>query len=79
MSMSRKGDCYDNAIIESFWGTIKGECIQEVVFSTHKEAKEALFEYIEVFYNRRRRHSYLGYISPSEHEEMWECKNRTKY
>ena len=64
ISMSRKGDCYDNAVIESFWGTLKEECFSLEILHTRKEAKTALFEYIEVFYNRKRKHSSLGYLSP---------------
>ncbi len=75
-SMSRKGDCYDNAVVESFWGTMKEEGIEEKTFLTHKEAKEVLFEYIEIFYNRKRRHSFLGYVSPTAYEEMWKIQQK---
>jgi putative transposase len=68
-SMSRKGNCWDNAVIESFFHTLKTECIHHKHFLSHAEAKEAIFDYIEVFYNRRRRHSYLNYKSPVEFEE----------
>lgn len=70
ISMSRKGDCYDNAVIESFWGTLKGECFSLEIFQTRKEAKIAIFEYIEVFYNRKRKHSSLGYLSPVDYEKQ---------
>jgi putative transposase len=70
ISMSRKGDCYDNAVIESFWGTLKEECFTLEIFHTRKEAKTAIFEYIEVFYNRKRRHSSLGYLSPIDYENQ---------
>lgn len=70
ISMSRKGDCYDNAMIESFWGTLKEECFSLEIFRTRKEAKTALFEYIEVFYNRKRKHSSLGYLSPVDYEKQ---------
>ncbi len=70
ISMSRKGDCYDNAMIESFWGTLKEECFSLEVFHTRREAKTAIFEYIEVFYNRKRRHSSLGYLSPVDYEKQ---------
>lgn len=63
-SMSRTGDCYDNAMKESFWSTLKREVIAGLRFKTRQEARAALFEYIEVFYNRKRRHSSLGYVSP---------------
>jgi putative transposase len=67
-SMSRKGECLDNAVAESFFGTLKTELVDHEDYRTKDEAKRSLFEYIEVFYNRRRRHSYLGYISPVEYE-----------
>jgi len=67
-SMSRKGNCWDNAVVESFFGTLKQELVYRCDFETRAEAKAAIFEYIEVFYNRWRRHSYLGYISPAEFE-----------
>ena len=67
-SMSRKGDCWDNAVVESFFGTLKQELVHRSEFETRNEAKSAIFEYIEVFYNRWRRHSYIGYMSPAEFE-----------
>ncbi len=70
VSMSNKGDCYDNAMIESFWGTLKEECCERMVFSSRKEAQSAIFEYIEVYYHRKRRHSSLGYLSPAEYENQ---------
>lgn len=69
ISMSRKGDCYDNALIESFWGTLKEECFGQEIPQTRKEAKTIIFEYIEVFYNRKRKHSSLGYLSPIAFEK----------
>jgi putative transposase len=71
-SMSKKGDCYDNAMIESFWATLKKECPDEKMFSTRDEAKTAIFEYIEVYYNRKRRHSSLSYLSPVQYERQRE-------
>ncbi len=68
-SMSRKGNCYDNAVMESFFGTLKTELIYFERFATRREAKAKIFEYVEMFYNRRRRHSSLGYKSPAEFEE----------
>lgn len=68
-SMSRKGECLDNAVAESFFGTLKTEHVDHEDYKTHEEAKQSLFEYIEVFYNRKRRHSYLGYMSPEEFEK----------
>jgi len=59
-SMSRKGECYDNAVAESFFGTLKTELVDDEDYRTREQAKQSLFEYIEVFYNRQRRHSYLG-------------------
>ncbi|NOK36940.1 IS3 family transposase [Corallococcus exercitus] len=68
-SMSRKGNCWDNAVVESFFSTLKTELVHEVDFLTRESAKAALFEFIEVFYNRKRRHSSLGYVSPVEFEK----------
>jgi putative transposase len=68
ISMSRKGDCYDNALMESFFGTLKEECVERQTFKTRSEARQAIFEYLEVFYNRQRRHSSLGYVSPFTYE-----------
>lgn len=67
-SMSRTGDCYDNAPKESFWATLKNELMSDRTFATHEEARAAIFEYVEVFYNRRRIHSSLGYVSPEAFE-----------
>lgn len=69
-SMSRKGNCYDNACMESFFGTLKTELIYFTRFKTRAEARLAIFEYIEVFYNRIRLHSKLGYKSPEEFEKQ---------
>ncbi len=67
-SMSRKGDCWDNAPMESFWGTLKQELVHHENFVTREEAKAKTFEYIEVFYNGQRRHSSLGSVSPATYE-----------
>jgi transposase InsO family protein len=67
-SMSRARNCYDNAMKESFWSTLKREAIGDRVFETIAEARATVFEYIEVFYNRKRRHSSLGYVSPEAFE-----------
>ena len=67
-SMSRKGDCWDNAVVESFFGSLKTELDAEDHWRTRAEARYDVFEYIEVFYNRQRRHSYLGYVSPVRYE-----------
>lgn len=70
LSMSRRGNCWDNAVAESFWSTVKAELVEESVFITRASARAALFEYIEAFYNRRRRHSRLAYRTPVEHEHL---------
>ncbi len=67
-SMSRKGECLDNAVAESFFGTLKTEWVDDQDYKTHEEAQKSLFEYIEMFYNRKRRHSHLGYKSPAQFE-----------
>jgi putative transposase len=67
-SMSRKGNCWDNAVVESFFSSLKQELVYTTDFATRLQARSALFEYIEVFYNRRRRHSSLGYLSPLDYE-----------
>lgn len=67
-SMSRRADCWDNAVAESFWASYKGECVPEGGFDTRAQAKSETFEYIEVFYNRQRLHSTLGYLTPAEFE-----------
>lgn len=72
-SMSRKGNCWDNAVAESFFHTIKTELIYQYKFKTREEAKHAIFEYIEVFYNRIRMHSTNDYLSPVKYEEMQKC------
>jgi putative transposase len=74
VSMSRKGDCYDNAMMGSFWATVKEECWGTTIFATRDEAKSALFSYIEIYYNRKRLHSSLGYMSPADYEEQGEQK-----
>jgi putative transposase len=68
-SMSGTGNCYDNAVVESFWGTLKRERVIRVRYRSREEARADLFEYIEVFYNRKRRHGYLGNISPVDFEK----------
>lgn len=67
-SMSRKGNCYDNAFVESFFRTLKVELINRKKFQTREEAKSAIFEFIEVWYNRQRLHSSLDYMTPEEYE-----------
>jgi transposase InsO family protein len=67
-SMSRKGNCYDNAAMESFFHSLKVECIYSESFATRNEAKLTIFDYIEIFYNRQRKHSALNYLSPVNYE-----------
>jgi transposase InsO family protein len=69
VSMSAVGRCYDNAMKESFWATLKRECADHT-FHTRASARLAIFEYIEVWYNRQRRHSALGYLSPVAFEQL---------
>jgi transposase InsO family protein len=68
-SMSGRGDCWDNAPMESFFASLKKELVHHEDYATRAEARASIFEYIEVFYNRKRRHSSLGYLSPAEHEQ----------
>jgi putative transposase len=68
-SMSRRGNCWDNAPMESFFATLKKELVHHEKYATRAEAKSSLFEYIEVFYNRERRHSALGYVAPAQFED----------
>ena len=70
-SMSRKGNCWDNAPTESFFNSLKNERVHGARYATRAEATADIFEYIEVFYNRRRQHSTLGYVSPHEHLQRW--------
>lgn len=75
-SMSRKGDCYDNAPMESFFGTLKSERVHHRRYETRAEARQDIFHYIEVYYNRKRLHSALGYKSPAEFEDSLKvCAN----
>lgn len=69
-SMSRKGECHDNAVAESFFHTLKEELVYDANYKTHNEARQAIFKYIELFYNRKRLHSYLNYKAPYEYEKM---------
>ncbi len=68
-SMSRKGDCWDNAVAESFFGSLKTELVHHEKYKTREEARLSIFDYIEMFYNRRRLHSFLNYLSPEEFEK----------
>ena len=69
-SMSRKGDCWDNAVVESFFGSLKQERVQWRSYQTRYEAQQDILEYITLFYNSYRLHSYLGYTSPNDFEEQ---------
>jgi putative transposase len=71
VSMSGKGDCYDNAAMESFFSSLKGEWTDWHTYQTRQQAQLSIFEYIEVFYNRQRRHSTLGYLSPVIYEQRF--------
>jgi transposase InsO family protein len=75
--MARKGNCYDNAFIESFWSSLKYELVYHHCFRTLAEARTALFDYIETFYNRTRLHSSLAYQSPIKFESQLKL-NRPK-
>ena len=70
-SMSRKGDCWDNAVTESFFATLKTELIHRQPWPTRRGAKDAVAEYLEGFYNPYRLHSSLGYVSPNDYERVW--------
>jgi transposase InsO family protein len=70
-SMSRRGNCYDNAPMESFWGTLKNELVHHQRYTTRQEAIREITEYIEIFYNRERRQKRLGYLSPAQHEKRF--------
>ena len=75
-SMSRKGNCWDNACMESFFGSFKMEWMPEKRYSDFEVAKKDIFKYVEMFYNRHRRHASLGYVSPVEYEEMRENERK---
>jgi putative transposase len=68
--MSRRGNCWDNAVVESFFATLKTELVHSQHYRTRQEAQTAVFEYLEGFYNRQRRHSTLGYLCPVAFEEQ---------
>ncbi len=68
--MSGKGNCYDNAVVESFFGNLKNELVHHCRFATREEARARIFDYIEAFYNRNRAHATLRFLSPVEFENM---------
>jgi len=69
-SMSRRGNCYDNAVAESFFSNLKNELVHHCDFASREAARAAIFDYIEIFYNRQRRHQALGYLSPAQFEQQ---------
>lgn len=69
-SMSRRGNCYDNAVAESFFSSLKKERVKQKIYSTREDAKADIFDYIELFYNRQRRHSHLNQMSPLAFEKL---------
>ena len=75
-SMSEVGQCWDNAPVESFFGRLKCEIASDVMFSSRDQARAEIFEYLEVFYNRVRRHSSLGFLSPVDYERAYNQKLR---
>jgi len=75
-SMSGTGNCYDNAVAESFFHTLKTEHIYFEEYKTREEAKQSIFEYVEVFYNNQRRHSFLDYVSPSDFENEYQIRQK---
>ena len=77
-SMGSVGDCFDNAMCESFFATLECELIDQCTFRTHAEARIAVFEFIEEWYNRRRLHSALGYLSPVDYERLARQMSRSR-
>ena len=69
-SMGTVGDCFDNAMVESFFASLECELLAQHRFRTHDQARTAVFEWLEVFYNRQRRHSALGYVAPAVYEQL---------
>lgn len=69
--MSRKGDCWDNAVAESFFASLKKERVHRTHYQTRSEDKQDILDYIVMFYNSRRRHSHLGYACPNDFESVW--------
>jgi transposase InsO family protein len=73
-SLSRPRQCWDNAVLEAFYSTLKTELVQRYAWPTRAQARRAIFEFVEVFYNRQRLHSTLGYVSPAEYEGWATCR-----
>ncbi len=73
-SVSRKGDCWDNAVVESFFGSLKQERVQWCSYQTRYEAQQDILNYVSMFYNQTRLHSYLGYMSPNDFEAQYELQ-----
>ena len=73
-SMSRKGNCWDNAPMESFWGSLKNELVHHRRFATRTQARQEITEYIEIFYNRIRKQARLGYLSPAQFTQQYHAK-----
>lgn len=69
--MSRRGNCYDNAPVESFWGTLKNELVHHRRYATRAEAAADIADYIDIFYNRQRRQARLGYVSPAAYAQQF--------
>jgi putative transposase len=76
-SMSRRGNCFDNAPIESFWGTLKTELIHHRRFTTRDQARREITEYIDLFYNRQRKQERLGYLSPVAFTQQFYLRHRS--
>jgi putative transposase len=74
--MSRKGDCWDNAVVESFFGSLKQERVQWRNYQSRYEAQQDILDYISMFYNSRRLHSYLNYMSPNDYERQLTEQNK---
>jgi transposase InsO family protein len=77
--MSGKGNCYDNAVAESFFKTLKSECVYQHKFASQREARTVIFDYIKTFYNKTRWHSSLGYLSPEQYAENYYEKLFTEH
>ncbi len=79
VSMSRKGNCWDNSVMERFWGSLKSECTDGKIYVTREEAKADVIDYVEMFYNSSRLHSTLGYVSPMQFEKQFLLNNLSTF